>query len=810
MHWGVRDALRHVSRASRFAAPSIATLALALGGIGAIAILLNALVLRPLNLREPERLAIVTVATDRGVQGFISLAAFDELSRTQDVFDSLCATTGVSSVRVEMEGTIVNVSRESVSGQCAEVMGERPILGRPIAARDVAGAELVAVISHRFWQQLGGAPSIVGRTLRMEGVPVAIIGVMPAGFSSIGVEQSPDVTLPLSAMARVYNSPAVLRAYYLVGRRRADVDERAAQARLATLWPAILTSGVVTGDPLAQRYMHGMRAIRVEGGSHGISPLRTRYARPLMLLCYLSLTVLLLACLNIGGLLLARVVTRENELHVRMALGASRSDLSRQLLVEGLILSLAATLLAVPLAFWFATSLGVMVWTATLPMTLNLQPDLRVLAALLLGGLICGSIVSAPGVAFWSLHQSGPATRRGRSVIGAPGLTGKALTVAQLALCLALLFGAGTFTQRLLQLRAIDPGYRSDGLIVLRPVPRPGPPPAIDMEAYHREMLGQLAALDGVRGAALSIYFPFASAERVALVPIRIEQDRGTADGNALVETTSPGFFELLGIDLLNGRTFSRDDDRGHPRVAIVNASLARLLFGEGTAIGQRIRIGPSPQAPLIEVVGVVRDASPGDLRLSGLPMVYRPIFQEPAELQNPVIVLRTANRPALAQSIRQTVESPGHAYVTSIKTVDEQIALTQATERTLVRLSGFVGALGLLLAGIGVYALLSYNLSRRRREMGLRLALGASARALETMILRQGLTLTAIGVALGIPLALGTSRVARSLLHELPPASPAVLAGAAAVLVIVGLLAALAPARRASRTDGATSLRAE
>lgn len=330
------------------------------------------------------------------------------------------------------------------------------------------------------------------------------------------------------------------------------------------------------------------------------------------------------------------------------------------------------------------------------------------------------------------------------------------------------------------------------------------------MEAYHREMLGQLAALGGVRGAALSNHFPFASAERVALVPIRVEQGRGSPDGNALMETASPGFFELLGIGLLKGRTFSWDDGRDHPRVAIVNASLARLLFGEGKAIGQRIRIGPSPQAPLIEIVGVVRDASPGDLRLSGLPMVYRPIVQEPADLQNPVIVLRTANMPALAQNIRQTVESPGYAYVVSIKTVDEQIELTLATERTLVLLSSFVGGLGLLLAGIGVYALLSYNLSRRLREMGLRLALGASARELEAMILRQGLTLTAIGVVLGTPLALGTSRVARSLLNELPPASPVVLAGAAGVLLIVGILAALAPARRASGIDPATGLRAE
>ena len=287
------------------------------------------------------------------------------------------------------------------------------------------------------------------------------------------------------------------------------------------LWPDVHKNAVTGPDPLAQRYMRDMRHIRIESGSHGISRLRVRYARPLSLLLWLALIVLAVACFNVGGLLLTRMFARENEFGVHLALGATWGLVARQLLIEGLLLSLAATVLAVPLAYWFAKGLGVMLWTATTPLGLQLTPDAPVLGAMLLGGLLCGVMISLPSVTFWRFRPARVGGNSSRTVTGGITWTGRTLIAGQLALTLALMFSAGLFMQHLAQLRNIDPGYRTEGWFFLRPARVPGVEQRGDMAMYQRDMLERLSRIEGVSGAAMSNVFPYETRARMALSPVR-------------------------------------------------------------------------------------------------------------------------------------------------------------------------------------------------------------------------------------------------------------------------------------------------
>ena len=821
----IRYAWRHLSRARGFSFVAIVTLALAVGGTGALVSLLQAIVLRPLNVPEPERLAVVTIANDRGLQGFISLPAIEDLRRAQDVFTGLCGSISGSSVRVEVDGVMSDVSRDSVTADCLQMLGVRPRLGRLIGEQEYARAEPVVVIGERFWQQeLRGDPSIVGKTLRVEAVPLTIIGVASADTaSSIDTNQTPDVIIPLSLMGRLYQSPVALRAYELVGRLRPGVTLAAAQSRMPVLWPGVHKNAGGGPDLAARQYMRDKRHIRVASGSHGISRLRERYSRPLSLLLWLALIVLAVACFNVGGLLLTRMFARENEFGIHLALGATWGLVARQLLTEGLMLSLAGTVLAMPLTYWFAHGLGVMLWTAPTPLGLQLTPDTPVLVAMLFGGVLCGVMISLPSVTFWRFRPARVGGSSARTVTGGITWTGRTLIAGQLALTLALMFSAGLFMQHLAQLRNIDRGYRAEGLFFLRPSLMPGSqPPRTDMAVYQREILERLSRLEGVSGAAMANLFPFATRARMALSDVRrvdAAASVGVGEDNvaAQAEFVSPGFFALLEIKLIRGRMFGWEDGVGQPPVAVINASLARQLFGgaggggttsEVAAIGKRIKIGADPKAPDAEIVGVVTDASPGDVRLARLPMVYRPMFQEAQMLENPVMVLRARGGEAFAAAVRQTVTASGHYHVGTIRSVEEQIARTMVTERTLLLLSSFVGGLSVLLAALGLYSLLAYSVGRRMREMALRMALGASQTTVRAMVIREGLTLAVLGIIVGVPLALASGRLSRSYLEELPASSVGLVVAVAALLLAIGLIAVAAPARRAARTDPAVALR--
>lgn len=811
----LRYAFRHLRRSARFSLLAMATLMLAIGGTAALATLLLGLVLRPLDAPHPEALLAVTAMDSRGVQGFVSLAAFDELRRVQDVFDEVCGygSNGYATMAAEVNGVIVHRPFEGVAGQCYRMLGVQPLLGRLLPERDANSRdpEAVTVISHGFWQrEFAGNPSVIGQTMHIEGVPVTIIGVTPPGTPSFGVELIPDFTVPQALLPGIYRAPEAARVYYVIGRLRDGVTPAMAQTRLSALWPEIQKAAIAQpGDPPA-RYMRDLHEIRVASAAKGISPLRTRYEQPLRLLVGLAMIVLIVACVNVGGLLLARAVSREGELAIHLSLGATRARVARQLLAEGLLLSMMAAIAAVPLVYWIAGTLVTLLWNGPVPLTMRLAPDARVFMLMAIGGLGCGLIVSSPAIAFWLTRAERVSGGQTRTVVAGTGRMGKTLVVLQLALSLTLLFTAGLFVRNLAHLREIYPGYRTSGLMWGRLNELPGRAPVTDPSAYGRELITQLSQLPGVSGVSLTYLFPTASSSRPLLGPVRADGMLPGSDVNATPEYASPDFFTVTGIGLLEGRVFTSQDDAAHPAVAVINESLARQLFPDGHALGKRIHRERVQGTKDAEVVGVVRDASPGDIRISHVPMVYRPIFQETLYLRVPVVTIRAENPARLRQAVRRTIASFDHHFPFNLDVIEDTIDRSLITERTLQALSACVGGLGLLLSCLGLYALLAYTIGRRERELGVRMALGASGRMLMRMVIREALLLVVMGVIIGVPAALIVGRLAGPMLFGLSPFDALTLAATVLVLVAAAVIALADPARRVAVIEPAAALRAD
>jgi predicted permease len=666
------------------------------------------------------------------------------------------------------------------------------------------------VIGYHLWQrEFGGDRSVIGRTLTIDGVPVTIIGVTPPHAPTLGIELTPDFAVPQALMARMTRAPEAARVYYVFGRLRPGVTSEAAQARLGAIWPGIQKAAIAGADDPATCYMRDLRQLRVASAANGISPLRARYATPLMLLVGLAMIVLIVACINVGGLLLARAVACEGELSVHLALGATRGRVARQLFAEALLLSTVATCASLPLAFWFVRGVVSLVWKGPVPLTTRLTPDGSVLTVLAIGALVCAAITSAPAIAFWFTRSADITGRHTRTVLAGTGWMGKSLVVLQLALSLALLFTAGLFLNNLARLRAIDPGYRTGGVLWMRLNELPGRPPLENPTAYYRELQTRIAALPGVSTLAFSFTFPGVAAG-APLSPVRSPATLAAGDVGAVLDRVSPEFFTLTRINLIDGRLFTPQDDPSHPLVAVINESLARQLFADGHAIGKRIRAGASPRAPEAEVVGIVRDASPGDVRIAHLPIAYFCIFQDPVFLRVPNLLIHASNVAPLAEPVRRTIASLDHHFPFRIFTIQEQIDRTMTTERTLWVLSSFVGGLGVVLASLGLYALLAYTIGRRQRELGLRMALGASGTALARMVAKEAITLVLFGLAAGLPLAFVLGRFAGALLFGLSPFDPATLAATSLVLLTAALLAVADPARRVAGIDPAIALRAD
>jgi predicted permease len=807
-----RVAIRTLAKSPGFAAVAVLSLALGIGGNTAIFSLINALLLRDLDVRQPERLVELYAVRRTGPVPF-SYPMFRELERGQRVFSGLMGwSSGVTST-VDLNGSLFETSKNSVTGNYYEELGVAPLVGRLITQADYnSGSPApVAVLDYDFWQsRFGGARAVLGRPISIDAESYTIIGVTKKWFTGMTPGEPPQITVPLKAT----DNRAMLFVS-VTGRLKDGMSIAAARAQLRSLWPAVLLATASTDIPGPRRQAFLSMDLEVAGVATGVArDLRARFARPLYVLLGIVGLILLVACVNLSNLMLSRAAARSHETSVRLALGAGRWAVARPVIAESLTLSGAGALVGFAFAYWGSRSLvGLMTEGYLSPVTLDLDPDWRVLALTAAVAILTGLLFAvAPVFRLWREDPASALQQNARSVTGATGGLGRALMIAQIALSLVVLLGAGLLARSFQKLLSIDPGFETrvlaEGLHQ-----KPGGYRNLNLAAYHEQLVRQVASLPQVTSAGFS---NFSGPGRWSW------QDAASATADASnpasgvmtsAITVTPGFFRTLGIGLLRGRDFEWTDDEHHPQVTIISDSLAKRIFPSGDAIGRRIRFGVMPELQGLEVVGVASDARLFNLRDGAAAALYRPESQDPGGTEGGSLFIRTRQSSGAVkvnESVKREIESLGRDFVTSTTTLQEAVSEALQEERLVAALAGCFGVLAVLLASIGVYGLASYSVICRTREIGIRAALGARPSVIRRALLRDALVVALAGEAIGIPCGLIATRLLAGTLFGVSTHDLTSLALASLILLASALLAGYIPARRAAKIDPMVALRAE
>ena len=820
----LRMAARHLRRAPGVTVVAIITLALGVGASAAIFSLYDALMLRPLPVHEPERLVGFSQVLPDGRSQVTPLATLAAFSERQRSFDNLCAVAGGALLTIEVNGTLVPSGVDFVTGECFDTLGVRPHLGRFITTADVpliGTPAPVVVLGYRFWQQQYGAgPNVVGQTLRVQGVPLTIVGVADSDYGGLRIDVVPDVTVPLQLLDEIFGRPPnparPLGATLMVGRLGARVTPEQARTELDTLWPSIRDATVPPGFYPTQRERFlstHMAMISLETGL-AFSPqfvgatVRDSYATVLLLLLALAGVLLGVACVNLSGLLLTRTAMREHELRTRIALGASRARLIQGLLAQGFVLAVLGSVVALPIVW---VTIEVVNRELSMGTHALLTPDLGVLAVTLSTAVAIGTTISL--IPAWAVGRLTADNQRrdARTISRTTRPLTRGLLVAQVALSFALVAGAGLLVRSLAYVWNSDPGFEADGLHLVRLIPQPHADRDVDTETYYPELVTQLTSLPGVQSVSLSRLFPYVGDANL------VRQGVSAADSDhvdavmAAWDNVSPGFFRTAGIPQVDGRDFEWTDGPTAPSVAIINRALARQLFPTNRAVGQVIRFDTGPGQGSFEIVGIVSDATMGDLRAEHLPVVYRPWLQGGGYTRSPVVQLRTTGDVMmLRDQVRETAAALGEEYVLEDVAAMSRLRTALARERLAASVSSVSGILAVLIAAIGLYGALAYSVTRRTPEIAVRMALGASRRSIFRLVVSEGVYVVALGLTIGLALALVATRTLGSLLFGIGPNDPTTLATVTVLLIVVACGACSIPAYKATSVDPMVSLRHE
>jgi predicted permease len=803
-----RYAARELRRGLGMALLASVLLGVTIGGVGALASVSWALIWRPVALAGADRLITVFPESSTGTSlgfPFPTLAMFTERQRALESFCGLSRAV----MRVELGDSITAVAAEGIPGACHAQWGVRPLYGRLMTEAESPSdgtPERVVLVSEAFWRRaLGANPDAIGRTLRVEGAPLRIIGVTPASYRGLTVDEAPALSVPLILVSTLQN--VIDRALWGIGRLPPGVAPEAAEAALNAGWREIWDLTNPLPPPPARQNTFGR--LRVESLATGFSDLRTRYRQPLVALIGLAVALLILACLNVGALLLARTVARADVLAIQLALGASRGRLASRLLVEASLLMAAAFAVAWPVAWAISQWMAASVWTNPRALTLRTTPDLTMVLLMAALAALSAVAITVPRllhVALSRLAIEGSGQRV--SSYRAAGWR-RALTACQVGASVVLLFSAGLFWINLQRIRGVDAGYQADTLMWTRIEPRPGTLRRDRPDAHLRPILDALRTA-GLGNAGYSVRFPNVDVTQGQSRVARRRDDGVTVEGQAIYEVASPGFFEAIGVRIQRGRDFSWQETDTQPAVAIINASLAERLWGDDDPIGQRIIQGRAPSQREATVVGVVADASPGDPRLMGVPIYYAALPQAPNLGNTPYLLLRHDGRPDFAERLRSAISQSSRHYIARVEALDVQIERLLVRDRLLARLSLAFALIGLAVCAIGIYALLAHAVASRTRELGVRMALGATRQRIVLSVGGESGGLLAIGIAAGVPLALAAGRDVQALLFGVSSTSPVVALAAVAVIAGVGLLATAIPALRAARCNVQQALRHE
>ena len=813
----MRYAVRALRRSPGFTLVAVLSLGLGIGATTAIFSLVNAVLLRSLSVDRPGEL--VQVTRDGG-NGSFTNPLWETIREERGGALAGVFAYGPRGFDLATGGEGRWVRGNWVSGDFFAVLGVRPVAGRLLVrADDYRGCPAVAVLSHGLWQrEYGGAPETMGGTISLNGHAFEIVGVSDPAFSGLDVGSPVEVYAPLCAEAILAGSSSALdrrSAWFLRIMGRLGAEETPAQAgsRLASVAPTVFSVTVPEDwDPEAQRrYLAGTLDVRAARG--GLSGLRDQYRDALVILMAVVSVVLLIACANVANLLLARATGRQHELAVRRAIGSGRSRLIRQLMTESLVLSFIGAAVGVLFARWASRLMVALLSSSGRIVWLDLSLDLRMLA-------FTAAVATTTGLIFglapaWRSASVTPqaALRRGARGIAEGGgrfAAGRALVVGQLSLSLVLLMAAGLLARSLHGLITLDPGFSGEGVLVLHTDLRNAGYAPDALRGVESELVVRLRALPGVRSASAAMVTPLDGVTWNNQVIVDGYERPDREDGLVYLNTVSDGYFMTVGTALVAGRDFDPRDREGAPLVAVINQTMALRFFGELKPLGRRFRLDSAvTPTPEIEVVGVVENSKYESLSESDLPIAYFPLGQ--GELFGPTVtfIVRAAGFTAVIIPAIKAVMADAHPAISfDVATLSDQVAASLARPRLLAALSGFFGAVALLLAMIGLYGTLSNAVTSRRREIGVRLALGAAPIGVLRMVLGEVGRLVVVGIVLGVAATLASSRLLSAFLFGVTPNDPATLGMSAGALVGIALAAGALPALRAARLDPMVVLR--
>jgi predicted permease len=829
----LRYAARQLASHPGFASIAVLSLALGIGANTAIFGLIDHVMLRLLPVKSPEQLLLI--------RAYVSYPRFEEVRKRNTVFASMFGVHVMDEIEVQGPGGMAGqATGELVSGNYFQMLGVGAALGRTLLPEDDRAPESspVVVISYGYWQRVfGGSADALGQKIRvrtgrpnagtggldvydapgtrsLDGAELTIVGVTPREFFGDTVGVSMDMWIPMMMQpAAMPGRPFLTQKHAvwvnMMGRLKPGVSRSQATAALIVLWRQVLMEEEGSAITAQRRRAIAETVLKTESGEKGFGRVRRELSQPLLVLMTVVGLVLLIACLNVANLLLARSAARRQEIAVRLSLGAGRLRLIRQLLTESLLLAGIGGLLGIAIAYAGTEVLLMLLSGVGLPLAVPFEIDVRTLAFMAAISIATAILFGlAPAVRATRITLAETLKDAGRNSAAGRAGTAKWLVGAQVAVSMILLIGTGLFLRTLYNLKTQNIGYNPDHLLVLHVDPVSAGYRGDDVGRAMKTLLDRIRTTPGIRYATFSENGLFSGTDSGENIEVEGFTPASEKDTEARFDQIGPDYFTGVGIPILLGRDMSERDVPGAPRVAIINETMAKFYFPNANPIGKHIKAGKVQ----LQIVGVVRDAQDHDFRDTPQRRFYVSYFQPIDGITTANFEIRTVGNPSsMMPAVRHEVQAMNrNLSILAMKDIHELMDDDVVLERLVAKLSTFFGLLAMLLAAIGLYGVMSYAVARRTNEIGIRMALGAASSSVTRMILGEVLLLIATGGIAGIAAAYAATRLLKSFLFGLSAMDPLSFAGAAALLAIVGALAGYLPARRASKIDPLIALRYE